>query len=249
MAGGLNVTQNIYDDPDFFDAYGGLLRQQQGLDGAPEWPAMRAMLPASLDGARVLDLGCGYGWISRWAERAGAARVVAVDVSERMLARAAEFDDGGRIEYVRADLDGFDASGEFDVVVSSLTLHYLADLDRLLASVAAATPSGARVVVSCEHPIYLAPADPRFVAGPQFSEWPVSRYHVEGERRTSWLGATGVVKYHRKIDTYFRSLTGAGFDVTDIVEWGPSGDDLTVHPEWAIELERPMLLLIGATRT
>lgn len=209
---------------------------------------MRAMLPASLDGARVLDLGCGYGWISRWAEQAGADRVVAVDVSERMLARAAEFDDAGRIEYVRADLDRFEPVDEFDIVVSSLTVHYLADLDRLLGSIAAVTSTGARLVVSCEHPIYLAPADPRFSEGPQFSEWPVSRYHLEGARRTSWLGASGVVKYHRKIDTYFRSLTGTGFEVTDIVEWGPSGDDLAEHPEWTIELERPMLLLLGASR-
>lgn len=242
------MAQNIYDDPDFFDAYAGLLRQQLGLEGAPEWPAMRAMLPAPLDGAGVLDLGCGYGWIARWAEHAGAARVVAVDVSERMLARAAEFDDGGRIEYLRADLDRFEPAGEFDVVVSSLTLHYLADLDRLLSATAATMPSGARLVVSCEHPIYLAPADPRFSEGPHYSEWPVSRYHVEGERHTSWLGASGVVKYHRKIDTYFRSLTGAGFEVTDLVEWGPGDDDLAGHPEWAIELERPMILLLGATR-
>lgn len=242
------MAQNIYDDPDFFAAYGDLSRQRNGLAGAPEWPTMRAMLPASLDGARVLDLGCGYGWISRWAEQAGADRVVAVDVSERMLARAAEFDDAGRIEYVRADLDRFEPVDEFDIVVSSLTVHYLADLDRLLGSIAAVTSTGARLVVSCEHPIYLAPADPRFSEGPQFSEWPVSRYHLEGARRTSWLGASGVVKYHRKIDTYFRSLTGAGFEVTDIVEWGPSGDDLAEHPEWTIELERPMLLLLGASR-
>jgi SAM-dependent methyltransferase len=242
------VAQNIYDEPEFFAAYGGLPRQQHGLAGAPEWPAMRAMLPASLDGARVLDLGCGYGWISRWAEQAGAERVVAVDVSERMLTRAAEFDDGGRIEYVRADLDRFEPTDEFDVVVSSLTLHYLADLGRLLDALAAATPTGARLVVSCEHPVYLAPADPRFSEGPRFSEWPVSRYHVEGERLTNWLGTSGVVKYHRKIDTYFRSLGAAGFAVTDLVEWGPSDDDLVEHPEWEIELERPMILLLGATR-
>jgi SAM-dependent methyltransferase len=242
------VAQNIYDDPGFFDAYGGLLRQRRGLAGAPEWPTMRAMLPASLEGAQVLDLGCGYGWIARWAEESGAAAVVAVDVSERMLARAAEFEDDGRVEYVLADLDRFEPMGEFDVVVSSHTLHYLTDLDGLLRRTASAMRAGARLVVSCEHPIYLAPADPRFSDGPQYSEWPVSRYHVEGERRTSWLGATGVVKYHRKVDTYFRSLTEAGFAVTDLVEWGPSDDDLAEHPDWTIELERPMLLLLGATR-
>ena len=41
------MAQNIYDDPDFFEAYGVLSRQRHGLDGTPEWPVMRAMLPAS----------------------------------------------------------------------------------------------------------------------------------------------------------------------------------------------------------
>ncbi|TDT15050.1 methyltransferase family protein [Ilumatobacter fluminis] len=242
----MSPAQNIYDDDEFFAAYSGLLRQQIGLDGAPEWPTMRAMLPASLDGMRVLDLGCGYGWIARWAETAGAAEVVAVDVSEKMLSRAREFDDGGRIEYVLADVDAFEPTGSFDVVVSSLTLHYLTRLDAVLERLASSIRPGGRFVFSCEHPIYLAPAEPRFVKGDGFSEWPVSRYHVEGERRTEWLGASGVVKYHRKIDTYFRLLSGAGFTVTDLVEWGPSAADLEDHPEWTPELDRPMILLVGA---
>ena len=241
------TAQNIYDDAGFFEAYSGLLRQQHGLDGAPEWPTMRAMLPDSLDGKRVLDLGCGYGWIARWAEANGASEVVAVDVSQKMLDRAHEFDDEGRIVYVRADVDAYEPDGSFEIVVSSLTLHYLARLDEVFERLAASLTAGGRFVFTCEHPIYLAPAEPRFVEGSAFPEWPVSRYHVEGERHTNWLGTTGVVKHHRKIDTYFRLLTDAGFVVTDLVEWGPSPDDLAAHPDWQIELERPMILMIGAT--
>lgn len=39
------MTQNIYDDPKFFDNYSQLGRSKQGLAGAAEWPALRAMLP------------------------------------------------------------------------------------------------------------------------------------------------------------------------------------------------------------
>lgn len=60
------MTQNIYDDPDFFEGYGQLPRSRDGLDGAPEWPSLRAMLP-NVAGRRVVDLGCGYGWFCRWA--------------------------------------------------------------------------------------------------------------------------------------------------------------------------------------
>jgi hypothetical protein len=65
----INVAQNIYDNPDFFAGYSHLPRQVHGLDGAPEWPAVRAMLPP-LTGKRVADLGCGFGGAARWM-RAG----------------------------------------------------------------------------------------------------------------------------------------------------------------------------------
>jgi SAM-dependent methyltransferase len=49
------MTQNIYDDPGFFAGYSRLPRSVQGLDGAGEWPAMRALLP-DLGGLRVVGL-------------------------------------------------------------------------------------------------------------------------------------------------------------------------------------------------
>jgi len=84
------MSQNIYDDPQFFAGYATLDRSVKGLDGAPEWPAIQDMLP-SLAGLRVIDLGCGYGWFCRAARELGASDVTGVDISEKMLARAAEF--------------------------------------------------------------------------------------------------------------------------------------------------------------
>jgi SAM-dependent methyltransferase len=81
------MTQNIYDDPLFFATYSRLGRSVDGLAGAPEWPSMRSLLP-DMHGSRSLDLGCGFGWFCRWAREHGAAQVLGLDVSERMLARA-----------------------------------------------------------------------------------------------------------------------------------------------------------------
>jgi len=39
------MTQNIYDHEEFFEGYSRLCRSVEGLDGAPEWPALRALLP------------------------------------------------------------------------------------------------------------------------------------------------------------------------------------------------------------
>ncbi|GAW27416.1 putative SAM-dependent methyltransferase [Rosellinia necatrix] len=54
------MSQNIYDQHEFFQNYIQLDRQMKGLDGAPEWPQLCAMLP-DLKGDSLLDLGCGFG--------------------------------------------------------------------------------------------------------------------------------------------------------------------------------------------
>src|SRR4051812_21426787 len=52
----------LYDRPDLFEAYSRLPRSTFGLGAAPEWPALRRMLP-DMPGLRVVDLGCGFGWL------------------------------------------------------------------------------------------------------------------------------------------------------------------------------------------
>lgn len=243
------MAQNVYDDEDFFVAYAALERSRFGLGAMPEWPAMRAMLPL-LGGARVVDLGCGYGWFCQWAAAAGARSVLGVDVSERMLERARSATAAtDPITYARADLDVVELEpGSVDVAYSALALHYLTDIDRLFRVVADALVPGGRFVVSCEHPIFTAPRQPVFVTGPDGHEvWQLDQYLVEGERIRDWL-APGVRKHHRTLSTYVTTLLAAGFELTDLVEWTPTDDDLVTHPDWAAERERPMFLLLGATR-
>ena len=241
------MAQNIYDDPGFFDAYSGLARSQAGLDGAPEWPLLQAMLPP-MHGARVVDLGCGYGWFCRWAAEAGAESVLGIDVSERMLARAAEFGHHPQITYRRDDLDTLALpERSADVVYSSLALHYVEDVASLLSVVSAALVPGGALVCSVEHPVAMAPSNPAFIDSAGGTVWPLNDYHREGLRVTDWL-APGVVKFHRRLDTWLGALRAAGLQLTDLVEWGPSADDLTDHPEWSAEIHRPAFLLIGARR-
>ena len=96
------MAQNIYDRPEFFEGYSRLGRSVDGLDGAPEWPALRAMLP-DVDGLRVVDLGCGFGWFCRWARAHGASEVLGLDLSEKMLARARAAGADDAITYRRAN--------------------------------------------------------------------------------------------------------------------------------------------------
>jgi SAM-dependent methyltransferase len=241
------MTQNIYDDPGFFAGYTGLSRSVEGLDGAPEWPALRALLP-DLSGLRVADLGCGFGWFCRWARASGAARVAGYDVSEKMLARARAAG-GEAIAYERADLErAVLAAAAFDLVYSSLAFHYVVAFDRLLATIHRALVPGGRLVFSIEHPIYMAPARPGWSAEADGRRsWPVNGYLDEGPRTTDWL-APGVVKQHRTIGTTLNALIRAGFAVAHVEEWRPTDAQIAARPALAEERDRPMFLLVAATR-
>ena len=240
------MAQNVYDDPGFFAAYSTLPRSVHGLDGAPEWPVLRSMMPPPA-GLRVVDLGCGFGWFCRWAAAQGAASVLGLDLSERMLERAARETAAPTVTYRRADLEALELPpAAFDLAYSSLTLHYLPDVDRVLSGVRAALAPGGVLVASVEHPLYTAPWSPGFVPGPSGRPvWPVEGYLDEGPRTTHWL-APGVLKQHRTVEGYVEALLRAGFVLTGLREWGPTPEQVAEHPEWAGDRVRPLFLLVSA---
>jgi ubiquinone/menaquinone biosynthesis C-methylase UbiE len=205
------MTQNIYDNEEFFQGYSRLRRSIEGLDGAPEWPALCALLP-NLSGLKVLDLGCGFGWFCRWARQQGAAHVLGIDVSEKMLTRARTATADPAIGYTRADMEHLELQPQsFDVVYSSLALHYIEHLDELMAQTHRSLVPGGALVFSVEHPIFTAPSQPNWLlAASNRKVWPVDGYLDEGPRSTDWL-AKGVVKQHRTVATYINMLIQIGF--------------------------------------
>lgn len=243
---GDTATQNIYDDPQFYEGYSRLPRSVEGLDGAPEWPSLRALLP-DLHGLSVVDLGCGYGWFCRWAQEQGAARVLGLDVSEKMLAQARALTSVAGIAYQRADLESFELSeASFDVAYSSLVLHYISDVAAFFAKVRRALKPGGRLVFSTEHPIYMAPSHPAWRTDSDGRHiWPVDGYLVEGPRTTDWL-APGVVKHHRTLGTTLNSLIRQGFAISHVEEWCPTDEQVAANPQWERERARPMFLLVAA---
>ena len=242
------MAQNIYDKPDFFAGYSRLGRSVHGLHGAPEWPTLQAMV-GDVHGLRVVDLGCGFGWFCRWARVAGAAAVLGLDLSEKMLARARAETADQAIGYAIADLESLSlADSSFDLAYSSLAFHYVEDAARLFALIHRALVPGGRLVFSTEHPVYMAPSKPGWtVADDGRKSWPVDRYFVEGPRTTDWL-SPGVVKHHRTIGTTLNLLIEAGFMIDRVVEFCPSAAQIAQAPALAEEIERPMFLLVAAQR-
>ncbi len=240
------MAQNIYDDPKFFAGYSQLPRQIHGLEGAPEWNSIKAMLPP-LRGKRVADLGCGFGWASRWMRHNGAASVTGYDLSENMIGRARADTHDDAIDYRIADLDTLELPAHsVELIYSALTFHYVEDFDRLVGMMYRALVPGGALVFTIEHPIFMAASQAHWIEdAPGRKVWPVNGYSIEGERRTNWF-ADGVLKYHRTIGTTLNTLIRNGFQIDRVEEFAPTTTQINENPALAEELERPMMLLIAA---
>ncbi|HEJ9097655.1 TPA: class I SAM-dependent methyltransferase [Serratia odorifera] len=242
------MSQNIYDNQRFFDGYAQLERSVNGLDGAPEWPTIRRILP-DLHGKQVVDLGCGYGWFCRSAREQGAASVLGLDLSQKMLNKARKMTNDAAIDYRQQDLEALQLPAErFDLAYSSLTLHYIVNLQKLFATVFQSLVPGGQFIFTAEHPIYSAPRQQGWlVAEDGQQSWPVNSYQQEGERISNWL-AEGVIKQHRMLGSYVNMLIQQGFTITYLNEWGPSARQIHDNPALDEEKERPMIFILAAQK-
>ena len=147
--------ENKYDDNIFFQKYSQMSRSQQGLAGAGEWETLRKLLPDFKD-KRVLDLGCGYGWHCIYAMEHGASSVVGVDISHKMLEVAKEKTHFPQVEYKCCAIEDVEFPEEsFDVILSSLAFHYVADYEILVKKIYRILKSGGKLVFTVEHPDLL----------------------------------------------------------------------------------------------
>ncbi|MEJ3653222.1 class I SAM-dependent methyltransferase [Actinomycetes bacterium KLBMP 9759] len=223
--------QNIYDDPIFFNAYQGLRSREAGINAALEQPAVQQLLP-DVDGMDVLDLGCGDGARSRDLVAAGAASVIGVDASARMLDVARRSTVDRTIRYRNAFVEDLSYPDRtFDLVLAGMVLHYVDDLDAMLARAADWLRPGGRIVGSVEHP---------FTSG-------AGNYADEGRRLPTWLDSR-VVKYHRKISSILGSLQAAGLDGVRLLEPTPTGAQVSRRPELAAYRSRPPVLVFSAAK-
>lgn len=102
-------------------------------------------------GSRVLDVGCGTGIMERAYLDAGAAEVVAIDVSEKMIALArGKFADEPRVRFECADAATFREaeSALFDVVVLYNMYPHVLDRQALANAVERLLVPGGRFLVA-----------------------------------------------------------------------------------------------------
>jgi len=204
-------------------------------------PAFLRLL-GDLRGRDVLDAGCGEGYNTRILARGG-ARMVGVDISERMIALAVEEERRAPLgiryrctPYTR--LDPF-ATGSFDAVVSFMALMDGPDFDRAIAEAFRVLRAGGMLAFSITHPCFITRGarwmrDERgekvaWVLGNYFAPTPwVDRWRFTDAPAEAPEFA--VPRFDRTLADYLNPLLDAGFHLTRVEEPRPSEEYCRAHP-------------------
>lgn len=192
-----------YSAPRFF---GGTALPSYGPLG-PSEDVLRFLPP--LDGARVLELGCGSGHSLLYLAHRGAAELWGLDLSPVQIAFAkdvlASLGPRARLVESPMEVDPDLPKGHFDLVLSVYGLGWTTDLDATFHNVFGYLRPGGALVFSGEHPAYscLAFTPNGYVVTRPYTE-------VGPERHESWSG-TPIVIQRRPLSAYLNSMAAVGF--------------------------------------
>lgn len=242
------MKQNIYDDPQFFRGYMGLRANESGLNSAVEEPAVHSLLPP-LKGLRILDIGCGFGKFVSFCLLNNAASVLGTDISRNMISEAEKRIKDPRASFTVVAAEAFEAEEDsLDLVVSSMCLHYVKEIEPVFKNVALSLKENGRFIFSVEHPVCTALLK-GWCGGKDHPKqhWPVDDYKKETMRVSRWF-VDGVIKYHRTIESYVNGLIGAGFSLERLLEPGPGQDDIARRPDLLDHTRRPSVLVLAGVK-
>lgn len=250
LVGGESLKQNIYDNPIFFKNYTSLRETGVTYNDFIEQPAIKSLISALKD-KTVLDLGCGTGQFANYCVEKGAAKVLAVDISKNMIDKAMKENNHEKIEYHCSPIEDFQFNHQtFDLIISSLAIHYIEDYDSLITKISQLLKDGGEFIFSTEHPIVTARKDMNNWVrdeGGNKLHWAVDHYQEEGIRKEYWY-IDGVIKYHRTISTLLNTLIEKGLVLEKVVEPTSIASGLEKMPKVINEERKPSFLVIKAKK-
>ena len=246
------MRQNIYDNDTFFNEYKKMRREERKGTSANDLidiPTIRSMLP-KLDGLRVLDLGCGYGDNCKYFKEHGASYVLGIDLSSNMISVASEENKEEGIEYqVMAMEDISTINKKFDLVVSSLAVHYVKDFNKLCGDVYNLLDDGGYFIYSSEHPLNTAPILNEECHGKNRIDIGGKRYYLLsdynrcGKRFKNW-NYCDVEKYHRNFSEVINTLVKNKFKIEELLEPTPTDEMIEKVDKFKYQFDRPYFLFV-----
>lgn len=227
--------QNIYDNNEFFKSYQEM-RNKSNLSANEiiEIPQLFNLV-GNVKGKRILNLGCGAGGHDKKLIEMGAEYVLGIDLSQNMINEAIKNNTSDKIEYKvlsMLDIDSLDQ--KFDLVISSLAIHYVEDYDGLCKKVFNILNDGGEFIFSYGHPMdscaILNDYSENFVVINDKKYFLLSDYNNEGKRVSHWY-VDGVETYHRNMSHLVNGIIKSGLTLLEMQESFASEEAIRLKPK------------------
>lgn len=214
------MMQNIYDDEEFFDKYIQLRNNPLSYNEILEMPVMKQLLP-SVNSKDVLDIGCGMGKFIDYMLAMNPNSITGIDVSAKMIDYAKNKVTHENVEFIVSDLMAFNTYEKYDVIVSSLALHYIENYKEAVQKIYDLLKLSGTFIFSTEHPIQTATKQDEYWSHEpdEYDHYKMDHYFEESLRTTRWINKD-VERYHRTISTLVNTLIDEGFTIERIEETG-----------------------------
>jgi len=212
-----------------------------------EKPAMISLFKDEVKGKSVLDLGCGSGPFVKKLFSLGAKKIKGIDLSDELIKIAIR--ENPKVEFVVGDAKKTPyKKEEFNLVVSSLMVHYFKDLKPLFREVARILKKNGLFVFSMHHPIMEVSG--RLKVKIKGIKGSLLRPYFHNDKYNWTLNEKmKMIAYHHTFEMIINSLNDSGFIIERVLE--------PVAPEKVKNLERsiykrthkrPSILVIKARK-
>ena len=242
--------QNIYDNDEFFNGYQEL-RQGISANDLIEIPQLFDLI-GNVKDKEILDLGCGAGGHDQKLIELGAKHVTGIDISKNMLELANKNNNSNQINYILMSMEDIDKLDQkYDLVVSSLAIHYIEDYDNLCKKVYNRLKDGGEFIFSHGHPmdsaIILNNLEHRYVILNDKKYFLLSDYNNEGIRKNTWM-VDGVITYHRNMSHLVNGLIDAGFTIERLNESYATEEAIKLKPKYIEQKDHSYYVYIKAKK-
>jgi ubiquinone/menaquinone biosynthesis C-methylase UbiE len=180
----------------------------------------KEILRDHLKGARICDIACGEGYLSRFLGQLGPKEVIGIDLSEALIDVATRRKNASNLSYRVDDAQHLRifSVASMDIAVSQLAIMDIPDHLEMFRSVRRVLKAGGLFVFSLLHPCFETPFqasnESPFLVDESGNPvaYIVRRYTEEGFWQSGGTGVRGHMgAYHRTLSTLINDLLAAGF--------------------------------------
>lgn len=224
---------------DFAEAYSKNHTEQGDLHKEVLLNPVLFSLLGNVNNKKILDAGCGEGYLSRLLAGSAAA-VTAVDSSCRMLEIAKNRTPKDLvIDYKHANCENLTIleNQSFDLIVSNMVIQDLANIEKVFQEMHRLIVDGGSFIFSILHPCFVTPESgwERTESGEKL-HWNVDEYFNEGVYEQDLGDKEKMLFFHRTLTSYINTLIKTGFILEKIVEPKPSKEMLKRYPSFEEDL-------------